>query len=70
MLEIRDTIKQPILMKENEDKTGAYFLIPSNTKILYVYRIFQNRIVHLHQTINNHEGYNEIKILFGRRLNI
>ena len=39
MLEIRDTIKQPILMKENEDKTGAYFLIPSNTKILYVYRI-------------------------------
>ena len=39
MLEIRDTIKQPILMKENNDKTGTYFVIPSNTKILYVYRI-------------------------------
>ena len=39
MLEIRDTIRQPILMKENEDKTGAYFVIPSNTKILYVYRL-------------------------------
>lgn len=39
MLEIRDTINQPILMKENEDKTGAYFVIPSNTKILYVYRL-------------------------------
>lgn len=39
MLEIRDTIKQPILMKENNDKTGAYFIIPSNTKILYVYRL-------------------------------
>ena len=39
MLEIRDTIRQPILMKENDNKTGAYFLIPSNTKILYVYRL-------------------------------
>ena len=39
MLEIRDTIKQPILMRENEDKTGAYFVIPSSTKILYVYRL-------------------------------
>lgn len=39
MLEIRDTIRQPILMKENKDRTGAYFVIPSNTKILYVYRI-------------------------------
>jgi len=39
MLEIRDTIRQPILMKENQDKTGAYFVIPSNTKLLYVYRL-------------------------------
>ena len=39
MLEIRDTIRQPILMKQNPDKTGAYFVIPSNTKILYVYRL-------------------------------
>lgn len=39
MLEIRDTIGQPILMKENEDKTGAYFVIPSASKYLYVYRL-------------------------------
>ena len=39
MLEIRDTIGQPILMKENNNKTGAYFVIPSVTKILYVYRL-------------------------------
>jgi len=39
MLEIRDTIRQPILMKENPEKTGAYFVIPSSAKILYVYRL-------------------------------
>lgn len=39
MLEIRDTIRQPILMREKHDKSGAYFLIPSSTKILYVYRL-------------------------------
>lgn len=37
MLEIRDTIQQPILMAENKEKTGTYFIIPSNTKILYFY---------------------------------
>ena len=26
-------------MKENNDKTGAYFVIPSDSKILYVYRL-------------------------------
>lgn len=39
LLEIRDTIRQPILMKQNNEKTGAYFIIPSNTKILYLYRL-------------------------------
>ena len=39
MLEIRDTIRQPILMKENDAKTGAYFVIPSNSKLLYIYRL-------------------------------
>lgn len=28
-----------ILLKENHEKTGAYFVIPSNTKVLYVYRL-------------------------------
>lgn len=44
MLEIRDTIRQPILMKENTEKTSAYFVIPSNTKVLYVYRLNVNDI--------------------------
>ncbi|MBE6148595.1 MAG: hypothetical protein E7167_03800 [Firmicutes bacterium] len=39
MLEIRDTIGQPILMKENEEKDSAYFIIPGATKILYIYRL-------------------------------
>jgi len=39
MLEIRDTIQSPILMHENEDRTCTRFLIPTNTKILYVYEI-------------------------------
>ena len=39
MLEIRETIRQPILMRENKDKTGILFMIPNNAKILYVYRL-------------------------------
>ena len=39
MLEIRDTINQPILMIENAKKTGVYFIIPSSNKILYNYSI-------------------------------
>ncbi len=37
MLEIRDTIQEPILMAENKTKTGVYFLIPSKTKIIYLF---------------------------------
>ena len=39
MLEIRDTIQEPILMVENEEKSGTYFLIPSKTRVLYSYRL-------------------------------
>ena len=39
ILEISDKLRQPILLKENNEKTGAYFIIPSNTKLLYVYRL-------------------------------
>ena len=44
MLEIRDTIQQPILMVENKDKTGVHFIIPSNTKILYAYSLKEEEI--------------------------
>ena len=39
MLEIRDTIQAPILMYENEDKTSTSFMIPTDSKLLYVYQI-------------------------------
>lgn len=39
MLKIRDTIQEPILMKENKENSSTYFMIPSKTKILYIYEL-------------------------------
>ena len=39
MLEIRDTIDAPILMNDNEDQTCTRFIIPTNTKLLYMFEI-------------------------------
>ncbi len=39
MLGIRDTIQSPVLMSENKDETMTQFLIPTNTKLLYVFEI-------------------------------
>lgn len=39
LLGIRDTIQSPILMSENADQTCTSFLIPTNTKLLYVYEV-------------------------------
>ena len=39
LLEIRDTIQAPILMHENADKTCTKFMIPTDSKLLYVYEI-------------------------------
>ena len=39
MLGIRDTIQSPILMWENKDETMTQFLIPTATKLLYVFEI-------------------------------
>ena len=39
MLGIRDTIQSPILMCENNDETKTQFLIPTHTKLLYVFEI-------------------------------
>lgn len=44
MLEIRDTIGEPILMVENSKKNGTFFLIPSKTKVLYLYALKVNDI--------------------------
>ena len=39
MLDIRDTIQSPILMSENADQTMTRFLIPTQTKLLYVFDV-------------------------------
>ena len=39
MLEIRDTLKQPILMLENEEKDGTFFIIPATNSIIYTYAL-------------------------------
>lgn len=39
MLGIRDTIQSPVLMWENSDETMTQFLIPTATKLLYVFEI-------------------------------
>ena len=39
MLEIRDTLKQPILMLENEAKDGSFFIIPATNSIIYTYAL-------------------------------
>jgi len=39
MLEIRDTLKQPILMLENETKDGSFFIIPATNSIIYTYAL-------------------------------
>lgn len=39
MLGIRDTLQTPVLMTENRDETMTRFLIPTNTRLLYVYDI-------------------------------
>lgn len=39
MLEIRDTLQMPILMYENKDQTATKFIIPTCTKLLYLFEI-------------------------------
>ena len=42
ILEIRDTIQEPILMFEIADKLKTYFMIPSRNQILYIYELSVN----------------------------
>jgi hypothetical protein len=39
LLEIRDTIRQPIFMYENEDKTAAKFFVVTCVNSIYSYEI-------------------------------
>ncbi len=44
ILEIHDTVKQPILMRENRDQRSAYFLVPTGSKLVYVFKLDVNEI--------------------------
>lgn len=44
MLKIRDTIQEPILMAESDKKDETYFIIPSKTKILYIFELRMGQI--------------------------
>ena len=44
MLEIRDTLQQPILMVESNEKNGVHFIIPSATKLLYTFTLRETDI--------------------------
>lgn len=39
MLEIRDTIQEPILMMQSLEEDETYFMIPSKTNLLYIYEL-------------------------------
>ena len=39
LLEIRETISEPILMASDPNNKATFFIVPSSTKILYVYSI-------------------------------
>ena len=43
ILEIRETIQEPILMFEVSEKLKTYFMIPSKTNILYLYELMVDK---------------------------
>ena len=55
MLGIRDTLQAPILMTENRDETMTRFLIPTNTKLLYVFEIKVENYDAIYSTIKKDE---------------
>lgn len=61
MLEIRDTLQSPILMNENTDKTCTRFLIPTNTKILYVYELKVDDYDEIYSANNSEEELVELE---------
>ena len=63
LLGIRDTIQSPILMSENRDETMTQFLIPTNTKILYVFDIKVDNYDELYARIAADEAYEPIEVV-------
>jgi hypothetical protein len=62
LLGIRDTLQAPILMTENRDKTMSRFLIPTNTKLLYLFEIKVDNYDEIYGTSETvTEGEDDIK---------
>ncbi len=61
MLGIRDTIQAPILMTENRDQTMSRFLIPTNTKLLYVFEIRVDNYDEIYGTTEEQAGASRVK---------
>jgi len=61
MLEIRDTLQAPILMLENKDKYGVFFIIPTAYNVLYTYalRVDDIKVDMINDVIDNHEVKNK-----------
>ena len=55
LLEIRDTIQEPVLMSENEDKTCTTFIVPTNKNILYIYEVKVDDYDEIYNQNNNED---------------
>lgn len=56
MLEIREIIQSPILMLENKKENGVYFLIPTQTKLIYTYDL---KVSDMKKKENENVDFNE-----------
>jgi hypothetical protein len=61
LLGIRDTIQSPVLMSENTDQTCTSFLIPTNTKLLYIFEVKVDNYDEIYGTAIAEEPEPEIK---------
>lgn len=52
LIEIRDTIQQPILMYENEHKTSTKFIVPADSGLVYLFELFIEKYAHYDETLN------------------
>lgn len=58
LLDIRDTTQSPILMHENQDRTMTEFVIPTQSKLLYVFEIKVEDYDEIYG--NNNDAINEL----------
>lgn len=52
LIEIRDTIQQPILMYENEHQTSTKFMVPTDSGLVYLFELIVEKYAHYNKPIN------------------